>query len=91
MSDLPRYQCIKIVRAAKITNAQAHEDGGGTLYFDEIGNGVKAEAEVTFEWVEKRVPGEQAMIGGYYVEYEDGYTSWSPAEAFEAGYVRVAE
>jgi hypothetical protein len=25
-------------------------------------------------------------VGGYYVVYEDGYTSWSPAEAFEGGY-----
>ena len=31
------------------------------------------------------------VIGGYYVRYEDGYESWSPAEAFEAGYTRVEE
>ncbi len=27
--------------------------------------------------------------GGYYVVYEDGYTSWSPADAFEGGYTRI--
>ena len=27
--------------------------------------------------------------GGYYVVYEGGYTSYSPAEAFEAGYTLV--
>jgi len=26
---------------------------------------------------------------GYYVEYEDGYKSWSPKEAFEKGYVEI--
>ena len=28
-------------------------------------------------------------VGGYYVVYEDGYKSFSPAEAFESGYKRV--
>jgi hypothetical protein len=28
--------------------------------------------------------------GGYYVIYKDGYKSFSPAEAFEAGYTRVS-
>jgi hypothetical protein len=27
--------------------------------------------------------------GGYYVQYKDGYTSFSPAEAFEEGYTRL--
>jgi hypothetical protein len=27
--------------------------------------------------------------GGYFVEYADGYRSFSPAEAFEAGYTRI--
>lgn len=25
---------------------------------------------------------------GYFVQYEDGYTSWSPTKAFEEGYTR---
>ena len=25
-------------------------------------------------------------VGGYYVVYEDGYKSFSPASAFESGY-----
>jgi hypothetical protein len=28
-------------------------------------------------------------IGGYYVVYEDGYKSFSPASAFENGYTRL--
>jgi hypothetical protein len=27
--------------------------------------------------------------GGYFVVYEDGYKSFSPAEAFESGYSRI--
>lgn len=29
------------------------------------------------------------QVGGYWVIYKDGYTSWSPAEAFEEGYTLV--
>jgi hypothetical protein len=37
---------------------------------------------VTVDYLIKHQP----KVGGYYVEYEDGYASWSPAEAFESGY-----
>jgi hypothetical protein len=29
------------------------------------------------------------QVGGYFVEYEDGYESFSPAKAFEGGYTRL--
>ena len=29
------------------------------------------------------------QVGGYYVVYEDGYKSFSPAKAFEDGYTRM--
>lgn len=38
-----------------------------------------------------RVPAGIAAIGGYYVVYEDGFKSWSPAKAFEEGYTRIEE
>jgi len=28
-------------------------------------------------------------VGGYFVQYEDGYKSYSPAKAFEEGYTRL--
>jgi hypothetical protein len=31
----------------------------------------------------------QPQVGGYYVIYEDGYVSFSPAAAFEDGYTRI--
>lgn len=29
------------------------------------------------------------IVGGYYVQYDDGYLSFSPAKAFEEGYTRL--
>lgn len=37
------------------------------------------------KYVDKHNP----QVGGYYVQYKDGYQSWSPAEAFEDGYTEV--
>lgn len=34
---------------------------------------------------------ENASDEGYFVEYEDGYISWSPASQFEAAYVFVGD
>ena len=31
----------------------------------------------------------EPQAGGYYVRYADGYESWSPAEAFENGYMPI--
>lgn len=72
-TELPRWRCHKIVRAAKIVAI----DFGERL--DLMPHGV---VEVGAQWiVEKR-----AEVGGYYVVYEDGYASYSPAKAFEEGY-----
>ena len=40
---------------------------------------------VSQEYIDKHHPQE----GGYYVQYEGGYESYSPAEAFESGYTRI--
>lgn len=37
------------------------------------------------EWCRKHNP----LAGGYFVVYEDGYKSYSPAQAFESGYTRI--
>lgn len=37
------------------------------------------------KFIEKHSP----TAGGYYVVYEDGYKSFSPAEAFESGYSKI--
>lgn len=73
--DLPVYRCHKLVRAAQIHGVETSPSFG--LSFGE-GHGV----EVTEEWYDRHKP----QVGGYYVVYEDGYASYSPAEAFESGY-----
>ena len=82
--ELPKYACHKKVRAAKIIEIESHEsDGTGshTMIFGEI----RAKEFLTDVWKEKHNP----QVGGYYVVYEDGYTSYSPASAFESGYTKV--
>lgn len=44
-----------------------------------------ASFKVPHEYVHKHDP----KVGGYYVVYEDGYKSWSPAQAFAEGYTRL--
>jgi len=80
--EMPKYKCHKEVRAAKITGYAEFNSKNRTavLFFGDIGG----RAEVTAAWMEKHKPEE----GGYFVIYEDGYTSFSPAEAFEGGYSR---
>lgn len=77
LDNLPLYQCHKRVRAAKIVSI----DYAG--YRLRIGDGV--EIFVGEEFLTKHSPQE----GGYYVRYEDGYASFSPAEAFEKGYTEI--
>lgn len=82
--DLPRYRSHKAVRAAKIAAIEYHdnaEDSGFLLRFE----GDVKPVLVTLGWSNRFNP----KIGGYYVVYNDGYTSWSPAEAFEEGYTRL--
>lgn len=42
---------------------------------------------VSSEYVQKHNP----QAGGYFVLYEDGYQSFSPAKAFEEGYIRISK
>jgi hypothetical protein len=82
--ELPRYKCTKEVHAAKITEIESHEsngEGSHTMVFGDIGG----RKFLTDEWKERHKP----EVGGYYVVYKDGYTSYSPAEPFESGYTEM--
>ncbi len=83
MSGLPRYRCHKVVQAAKIVDVTtlAHmPDSGGILALD----GAHPVA-VDASYLAKHQP----SVGGYFVVYDDGYLSFSPAKAFEDGYTRL--
>lgn len=81
---MPRYKCHKEVWAAKITGfRQNGEPDMPDILLGEIG-GIVTKLP---DWHAKHKP----QIGGYYVVYDDGYASYSPAAAFEAGYSRIGQ
>lgn len=78
LTTLPRYQSHKIVRAAKIVSI-TREGANAVLA---LNGGLHT---VSIEWADKTMP----VVGGYFVVYDDGYTSFSPAKAFEEGYILI--
>lgn len=82
MRELPQYKSHKIVHALKIHNIDYDETGQAVITPAEDGYGPFG---VDAEYMSKHKP----RIGGYYVIYEDGYKSWSPADAFEKGYTAI--
>lgn len=93
------YQCHKRVKALKINLAERNPGTGEITIYRQDGpaspeaDGVFYEpAFVLDAETSKRFAGIfdrdkfPEPDGGYYVEYEDGYVSWSPTKAFEEGY-----
>lgn len=79
--EMPKYQCHKKVWALKI---KAIGEGSSNsefaiLKFEDADYGP---LPVSADWYFKHKP----QVGGYYVVYEDGYKSYSPADPFEGGY-----
>lgn len=81
--ELPKYKCHKEVWALKIEGIKVHSDPsvGEIIPFD----AGYAPFVVTEAYMKKHNP----QPGGYYVVYDDGYTSYSPAAAFEKGYTKI--
>lgn len=81
---LPMWRCHKVVRAIKIATTRPIPNGDADLIPEDESY---SPIEVDSQWMrEKRV-----YPPGYYVVYDDGYTSWSPVEAFEQGYTRIQD
>lgn len=76
--EMPKYKCIKEVWALKIKGISLD----GELAFEEE---LYSPILPTREWLDKHNP----EVGGYYVVYKDGYISFSPAKAFEEGYIKI--
>jgi hypothetical protein len=79
--EMPRYQCHKKVWALKIHAILRNQEGATIV----PSNATYAPFSVDFDYLEKHKP----ESGGYFVVYEDGYKSWSPAKAFEEGYTKI--
>jgi hypothetical protein len=77
--EMPLYRCHKKVRALKIADVIVAD---AILIFEDKRF---AELPVDPKLFARRLP----EIGDYYVVYEDGYASISPAKTFEEGYAAV--
>lgn len=83
--ELPKWQCHKVVEAAKITAAVR---GQGSSIVLTLEGGLAATVDVAY--LNRSNPSGE-LVGGYFVRYADGYEAWSPAKAFEEGYARYYE
>lgn len=86
--DLPYWRCHKVVRAAKIEKIEPCPYlgvGWHDLFLDTPGGTLVRTVQPTY--IDRHKP----KVGGYYVLYEDGYESFSPAEPFQNGYTRIEE
>ena len=92
--EMPRYQSHKKVWAFQIASIEydhdkAHAEGretDGSAIITPVEDGY-APFKIDRIYVDKHDP----QPGGYHVVYDDGYLSWSPAEAFEGGYTLIGE
>ena len=75
------YKCHKQVKAFKISDIKLIEDSIYNLI------GSNDIVMVREDFMQKFKP----EVGGYYVLYNDGYQSYSPAEPFEEGYTELVE
>ncbi|MGF6308568.1 hypothetical protein ABIB82_002205 [Bradyrhizobium sp. i1.8.4] len=72
---------------ARIPPGVARRNGGRSIAFPDhaAADDGYGKFYVGGEYVRKHNP----QVGGYYVVYEDGYKSFSPADAFEGGHSRI--
>ena len=70
----------------KITD-MLHDEGNCTVSMWNKDNPNGTRVVVDMSYMTKHEP----AIGGYYVEYDDGYKSFSPCETFESGYTPQLE
>jgi hypothetical protein len=88
------YKCHKTVKAAKIEGVFSGPcivPAGGPfnerVLLKEGETCIVMEDDIAVIFQDQDRPHlSKAEPGGYYIVYDDGYTSFSPARAFEAGY-----
>lgn len=82
---LPEWQCHKRVRAAQIVAIDEAQHITGLRLTLRTPTG-EIRIYVDAQWAARH----DAKVGGYYVIYADGYSSFSPRAAFEEGYAQIA-
>jgi hypothetical protein len=96
LTEMPQYRCQKVVRALQIGAMEIHKDDSATIVPQDdrypqftTREGFAAGWKATLERTARM--SKDFNDPGYFVMYDDGYTSWSPTAAFEKGYARVVE
>lgn len=89
--EMPQYQCHKKVWALKIEKIVHNENPDTTgrsaaSSYGAVIHPAESKDYAPFEVDDAYVSKHRPEAGGYYVVYDDGYKSYSPAAAFEAGY-----
>lgn len=90
--EMPKYKCHKEVWALKIKEVQLDIEEARKENRETTGGAVivpKDEGCAPFNVDAAYVRKHSPQPGGYYVVYEGGYKSFSPAEAFEKGYTKT--
>lgn len=84
--ELPKYKCHKEVWALKIKSIRVIREGS-----ELVGIEITPEEEGYKPFTMGRAYAlrHEPKVGGYFVWYEDGYKSYSPAKSFEAGYTLI--
>ncbi|BDD79764.1 hypothetical protein [Burkholderia phage FLC9] len=87
---IPKYRAHKVVEALKIAAVE------GTANVGEAVTLTPADPrfgpfKVTHDWWLRNKPVAGTIEGGYWVRYDNGYQSWSPAKAFEDGYTLATD
>lgn len=83
LKNVKRYKCHKEVQAFKIEEINDHHNPD--IVATQIIKGEGVTIALNVSWLNKH----RVEIGGYIVIYKDGYTSFSPAKAFEDGYTEL--
>jgi hypothetical protein len=87
-TQMPKYKCHKEVWALKIKeviSVNADEPNGAVKCVFEKDNIFAARIFTEDQLLRKPVP----KSGFYYVQYPDGYESFSPGDEFEKGYTLI--
>ena len=87
MTALAMWQSHKVVHAGKIMSiiSPGGIDTRKCVLQVQNADGTENEMKVDSDVFKRGIPN----TGDYLVVYDDGYTSWSPRQAFEGGYKRV--
>ena len=90
--EMPKYECHKTVWALKIAKIDLDADAARQEGRETDGSAVitpQEEHYAPFKVEHAYMIKHNPHVGGYYVVYQDGYKSFSPAAPFEQGYTLI--